>query len=120
MVKFENIWREQCDAALNIKSRFGEREALEYLVGEKLLRFVSAARSQPAFAAELPSFVAQIRQTFPREVLLAYLDELEVRLTEKSHDVDMDDTLLWTPEISDLTSLNQIMDLLRAEHLGRA
>jgi len=84
------------------------------------LHFVSAARSQPAFAAQLPSFVAQIRHIFPREALLAYLGELEVRLTEQSHDVEMDDTSIWTPEISDLTSLNQIMELLCAEHLGRA
>ena len=120
MVNVENIWREQCEATLNIQSQYGERAALDYLVGEKLLHFVSAARSQPAFAAQLPSFVVQIRQIFPREALLAYLNELEVRLTEQSHAVDMDDTSLWTPEISDLTSLNQIVDLLRAEHLGRA
>lgn len=120
MIKFEEIWREQCDATLTIQSRYGERAALDYLVGQKLLHFVSAAREQPAFAGQLPSFVAQVRHMFPREALLTYLSDLEAQLTEKSHEVDMDDTSLGSAAMSDLTSLKQVADILRAENLGRA
>jgi hypothetical protein len=54
---------EQCAAAQCIK-RFGLGDALEYLVGEKLLRFVEAAEDNPLFAQELPSFIAEIKLVF--------------------------------------------------------
>jgi len=120
MVKFEEVWRDQCDATATILSRYGERAALNYLVGEKLLHFASATRGQPAFAAQLPSFVARVRRMFPREVMLTYLTELEARLTEESHEVDMDDLSLGSAAINDLTSLKQVADLLRVENLGTA
>jgi len=120
VIKFEDIWREQCEAALAIKSSYGERAALEYLVGEKLLMFTSTARTRPEFAAQLPAFVGRVRQIFPREVIVAYVAELERSLTEESHQVDADDLYLDTPAVSDLNSLLQIADLLRAENLGTA
>jgi hypothetical protein len=120
MVKFEEIWREQCDAAVTILSQYGERAALDYLVGEKLLQFTSAARTRPEFAAQLPTFVARVRQMFPREVIATYLTGLESRLTKESHEVDMEDISLGSAAIGDLTSLLQIADLLRANNLGTA
>jgi hypothetical protein len=57
---------------------------------------------------------------FPREVMLTYLTELESRLTEESHEVDMDDLSLGSAAINDLTSLKQVADLLRVENLGTA
>jgi hypothetical protein len=59
MVKFEEVWRDQCDATATILSRYGERAALNYLAGEKFLHFASATRGQPAFATQFPSFVAR-------------------------------------------------------------
>lgn len=120
MIKFEDIWHEQCEAALAIRSNYGERAALEYLVGEKLLRFTSTARTRPEFAAQLPAFVGRVRQIFPREVIVAYIAELERSLTEESHQVDADDLYLDSAAVSDLTSLRQIADLLRADNLGTA
>ena len=120
MVKFEEIWREQCDATVAIQSQYGESAALDYLVGEKLLRFASATTGQPAFAAQLPSFVARVRRMFPREAMLTYLTELEARLIDESHQVDMDDMTLGSAAISDLNSLKQVADFLRAENLGTA
>ena len=70
MPKFEEIWRDQLDATVTIQSRYGERAALDYLVGEKLLHFTSAARKHPAFATQLPAFVAHVRKMFAREVML--------------------------------------------------
>jgi hypothetical protein len=35
-MRFEKIWIEQCRATRAIKRRFGAKDALDYLVGEKL------------------------------------------------------------------------------------
>ena len=43
-IQFHRLWIEQCAAAQRIKQRFGLGNALEYLVGEKLLRFVETAQ----------------------------------------------------------------------------
>jgi hypothetical protein len=45
--KFHEIWIEQCDAARNIKTRFGLKAAFDYVITEKLLDFVSAAADHP-------------------------------------------------------------------------
>jgi hypothetical protein len=63
-IEFHRRWIEQCEAAQRIKQRFGLSNALEYLVGEKLLHFVEAAEHHPEFAQELPYFVAEIRRVF--------------------------------------------------------
>jgi len=44
MDEFSNIWIEQCDAARGIRDDWGTRKALGYLVGEKLLNYIRAAR----------------------------------------------------------------------------
>ena len=67
------IWREQRDAARGIKERFGTQKALGYLLGEKLLSFLRASNAQPDLAAELPSFVAEIKTIFEPYELHAYL-----------------------------------------------
>ena len=40
--KFHEIWIEQCDAAQDIKLRYGLKAAFDYVVAEKLLNFASA------------------------------------------------------------------------------
>jgi hypothetical protein len=56
VMRFEKIWIEQCRATRAIKRRFGAKDALDYLVGEKLRMFAEAARHDVAFARELPRF----------------------------------------------------------------
>ena len=63
-IEFHGLWIEQCAAAQRIKQRFGLGNPLEYLIGEKLLRFVEAAEHNPLFAQELPSFVDEIKRVF--------------------------------------------------------
>lgn len=70
MTKHEDIWREQFDATAAIRERHGEKAALDYLVGEKLLHFTTASREHPVFAAQLPAFVARVRRMFEREEML--------------------------------------------------
>ena len=62
--KFHEIWIEQCNAAHDMKARYGADAAFRYLVAEKLLNFVDAAIGRPEFARELPRFVAHIRGLF--------------------------------------------------------
>jgi len=49
-IQFHKIWIEQCEATEGIRYRFGMKNALDYLIGEKLFHFVQAA--------ELPAFLA--------------------------------------------------------------
>jgi hypothetical protein len=67
--KFHEIWIEQCDAAHEIKLRYGVKAAFDYLVAEKLFNFIEAATSRPEFTRELPQFVAYVRSLFtPQEI----------------------------------------------------
>jgi hypothetical protein len=76
---FHKIWIEQCAATEDIREQFGTRNALDYLIGEKLFSFVMAAEQDSEFAAELPAFVAAIQRLFPAEEIREYLDHLENR-----------------------------------------
>ena len=63
--EFHKVWMEQCQAAEDIRLRYGPKAAFDYVVGEKLLNFAGAAASHPEFARELPRFVARVRDLFP-------------------------------------------------------
>lgn len=76
-VEFHKIWIEQCAATEDIREQFGMKNALDYLIGEKLFTFVEAAEKDSDFAAELPAFVAAIQRLFSAEEVRAYLDHLE-------------------------------------------
>ena len=72
-MRFEKIWIEQCRATRAIKRRFGNKDALDYLVGEKLRMFAQAARHDVAFARELPRFLAAIWRVFNEYELIGYV-----------------------------------------------
>jgi len=74
---FQKIWIEQCEATEKIRNQYGLLSALDYLIGEKLFRFVAMAEHRPEFAAELPYFVERIRGIFTTQQIDCYLDELE-------------------------------------------
>ena len=76
-IQFHKIWIEQCEATEGIREHFGLRNALDYLIGEKLFNFVQAAEQHPEFAAELPAFLAEIQRLFTPEEIREYLDHLE-------------------------------------------
>jgi len=50
--EYHKIWIEQCEAAEDIRKRYGQQRALDYLIGEKLFNFVMASEGRPEFAAE--------------------------------------------------------------------
>ncbi|MCP3915947.1 MAG: hypothetical protein GY711_10365 [bacterium] len=76
MSDFHKVWIEQCDAAQGVREHFGLEKALGYLIGEKLLNFIRVSESELDFAAELPAFVARVREDFEPHELRAYLDEV--------------------------------------------
>ena len=76
---FHRQWVAQCGAARNIRQRFGLVSALEYLVAEKLLRFVDASEQHPDFKRELPHFLAEIKRVFSLTELRSYVGRLERR-----------------------------------------
>ena len=76
-VEFHMIWIEQCAATEDIRDKFGTKNALDYLIGEKLFTFVETAEKDPDFARELPAFVAAIQRLFSAEEIRSYLDHLE-------------------------------------------
>ena len=75
--EYHKIWIEQCAATEDICERFGTKNALDYLIGEKLFTFVMAAEQDPEFATQLPAFVATIQRLFSSEEIRKYLDHLE-------------------------------------------
>ncbi len=44
MDELSDIWIDQCQAARDIREEWGTRKALGYLVGEKLLNYISRVR----------------------------------------------------------------------------
>ena len=94
-IQFQKIWIDQCEATEGIRDHFGLKNALDYLIGEKLFHFVQAAEKHPEFAVELPAFLAEINRLFRPAEIRDYLDHLEktkyLAPREPELDVDVDD-----------------------------
>ena len=75
--RFQDIWKEQCQAARRLREQHGVVSALDYLIGEKLMTYAETAATRPEFARELPSFVGEIRSVFDVDEIRVYLDHLE-------------------------------------------
>ena len=75
--EFHKVWMEQCEAAGDIRLRYGPQAAFDYVVGEKLLHFAEAAVGRPEFARELPRFVARVRGLFTPEELQTHIARIE-------------------------------------------
>jgi hypothetical protein len=128
IIKFHEIWIEQCKAARDIKFKFGLKAAFDYTVKEKLLDYMNAAARHPQFAQELPRFVATVRQMFKfeetREQIIRVERELqtEINLTDdRSGEANEDDDIfLESPvAIAERTRRFDIVkELLTAPELG--
>src|ERR1700732_1408442 len=119
--KAHKIWIEQCDTAQTIKARFGLTASFEYLVGEKLMSFASAASRHPDFARELPQFVSEVRRMFTPDEIGAQLAQIERSQNERNVDVLEDDDLLREGLAAVAEFVQQFMlvkELLTAPMLG--
>jgi hypothetical protein len=119
--KPHNIWIEQCEAAQTIKARFGLTAAFDYVVGEKLMNFASAASRHPDFARELPRFVSEVRRMFTPDEIGAHLAQIKRAQIEKDIDIlEEDDPLRESPAAA-AERVRQFMlieELLTATTLG--
>src|ERR1700674_64422 len=120
--KAHNIWIEQCEAAQTIKARFGLTAAFDYLVGEKLMSFASAASRHPDFARELPRFVSEVRRMFTPAEIGARLAQIERSQNERKVDVlEEEDDLLREGAAAVAECVQQftlVKELLTAPVLG--
>ena len=119
--KAHHVWIEQCGAAQAIKIRFGLAAAFDYLVGEKLINFASAASRHPDFARELPRFVSEVRRMFAPDEIGAHLGQIERAQNEKDIDVlEEDDPLRESPAAAAerIRQFMLIKELLTAATLG--
>lgn len=71
------MWTEQCDATTGIRNAFGAQQALNYLIGEKLLDYIEAAEKDENFERDLPAFTDRIRSLFTAAELAAYLAPID-------------------------------------------
>ena len=126
-VKFHEIWVEQCEAAEEIKRRYGTKAAFDYLVEEKLLNFADAAITHPAFARELPLFVARVRGLFTVEEMRRHLNRIECEqrkydayIEERDEFDEEDEVILESPVVATerARQFAAIAELLTAAKLG--
>ena len=71
---FRKIWIEQCEAAEGIEADYGTEKALGYLIGEKLLNFLEVAERKPEWRAEVPLFIAKIKDIFEPWQIAKFLE----------------------------------------------
>jgi hypothetical protein len=98
--RFQDIWKDHCEAARGVREQHGVISALEYLIGEKF--YAETAVGRPEFARELPRFVAEIRSIFSAEEIRPYLQHLERMAAQEgealSADPAHDDFIVETPK----------------------
>jgi hypothetical protein len=124
--RFQDIWKEQCEAARGVREQHGVVSALDYLIGEKLMTYAETAVGRPEFARELPRFVAEVRSIFSAEEIRLYLEHLERMHAQEeaalSAEGTDDDVTMETPEqrAARRARLTRLKELLTARVLGTA
>ena len=73
----EQIWKDCCNASVDIRAKFGLKASITYLVGEKLMAFAQTGERTPEFLAELPAFSKKIRKLFTTAEIEDYFERAE-------------------------------------------
>jgi hypothetical protein len=116
-----DVWTEQCEAAQMIRARFGLKAAFDYLVGEKLTIFVSAASRHPDFARELPRSISEVRRKFMLDEILMHLAQMEHKQNKQIWDISQEDDPLRESPAAAVQHVRQFMmikELLTTTGLG--
>lgn len=119
--KHHEIWIEQCEAARTIKARYGLKAAFDYLIGEKLMNFASAASKHPEFAREFPRFISEVRRMFTPEEMRTHIAWLERERSQNADDISEEDELFRESSTAAAERNQQfttIKELLTAAELG--
>jgi hypothetical protein len=120
--RFQDIRKEQCEAARGVREQHGVVSALDYLISENLMTYAEVGR--PEFARELPRFVAEIRSIFSAEEIRLYLEHLERMDAQGEEALSAepadDDFMIETPEqrTAGRARLARLKELLTANVLG--
>lgn len=75
----ELIWREQCEAAVEIRERLGLDCALDYLVGEKFVDYLRHAARELRYKRQLCPFADRIRVLFESWELASWFERRRKR-----------------------------------------
>ena len=119
--KPHEIWIEQCEATDVIRRRYGVKAAFDYVVAEKLLNFASAASEHPAFARELPGFVAEVRRLFTPGEIRSHVERIGRERRLREADTQDDNDLVDDepePIAEQARQFEMIKELLTASQLG--
>jgi hypothetical protein len=81
------IWIQQCEAAERIEADYGSDKAMGYLIGEKLLNFLEVAETDPEWRAEIPQFIARIKDIFAEWQITEFFETAR-RLGALGHTAD--------------------------------
>ena len=100
------IWIQQCEAAENIAAEYGTEKAMGYLIGEKLLNFLEVAEAKPVWRAEIPHFVAKIKDIFEPWQIAQFL-ETPRRLGALGHTADEEGHKLLRIQVDESESLQE-------------
>ncbi len=71
------LWQLQCRAAARLKEGLGVEVALDYLIGEKFLRFLRTVALDSPARTDLPAFAAGVREIFSEAELRAYVTAIQ-------------------------------------------
>ena len=105
----------------NDQGAYGLKAAFDYVVGEKLINFASAATQYPEFARELPRFVSEVRRLFTPQEIRTHIARLEREQSENAADVSEEDELFPESSIAAAERVRQfttIKEFLTATELG--
>ena len=103
---FRKIWVEQCEAAEGIEADYGTEKALGYLIGEKLLNFLEVAETKPEWRAEVPLFVAKIKDIFEPWQIAEFF-ETPRRLGALGHTADEEGHKLLRSQVEESENLRE-------------
>jgi len=101
---FRKIWIDQCEAAEQIEADYGTEKALGYLIGEKLLNFLEVAETKPEWRAEVPLFIAKIKDIFEPWQIAEFL-ETPRRLGALGHTADEEGHRLFRSQVEESENL---------------
>ena len=104
--EFHKIWIDQCEAAEQIEADYGTEKALGYLIGEKFLNFLEVAERDAEWRAEIPQFVARIKEIFKRWQLAEFFDSPR-RLGALGHVADEEGHKLFRSQVDESVNLRE-------------
>ena len=104
--EFHKIWIDQCEAAEQIEADYGTEKALGYLIGEKFLNFLEASETYSEWRAEIPQFVAKIKEVFEPWQIAEFL-ETPRRLGALGHASDEEGHKLYRSQVEQSENLRE-------------